>query len=99
MKLKLHVDLADGNGERIMYTNMFAITEWERLENRKLQDMQTNLRFSDMCCWAHTLCTMAGDKTPDTWREWVKQHPDMTITPGEDVTNPNPTVAAPTAAN
>jgi len=101
MKQKLAIDLGDGAGERIMFTNMFVITEWERLENRSVKDLVDRPRYSDLCCWAHTLVTLAGDKAPSNWREWVKQHPNMTITSVDEVepVNENPMQAAPTAAS
>jgi len=97
MKLVLKLDLKDGRGERSMTTNMFAITQWEQIENRKVTDGK-GIGFSDMCCWAHILAQLSGDSVPATWREWVKQHPDMDLS-AEDVTDPNPTVAAPSDDN
>jgi hypothetical protein len=35
---------------------------------------------------------------PATWSEWLKQNPNMDIE-AVDTTDPNPTDAAPTAAN
>ena len=54
--------------------------------------------YSDIACWAYHLCKLAGDTVPDTWREWVKQHPNMDLT-SVDETNPNPTALALTEDN
>jgi hypothetical protein len=94
MRVKLRVDLQDGRGEREMVTNMLAIVEWEKLENRRSADGK-GIGFADMCCWAYVLCKLAGDKVPGTWREWVAEHPDMTIIPVEETTDETPTIAAP----
>jgi len=89
MKLRLKIDLQDGAGPRSLNTNLFVIAEWERLEGRKISDGR-GIGVSDMACWAHMLCKLAGDKVPATWQEWLKQHPDVDIEV-EDQTNPNPT--------
>lgn len=97
LKMKLTVDLADGRGPRVMYTNMMSDTEWERIEGRRASMIATlGLGDSDYCCWAYTLCKLAGDKVPATWREWVAEYPDMTIEVDKSLTaadNPNPTKA------
>jgi hypothetical protein len=89
MKLRLKIDLQDGTEARVLNTNLFVIAEWERLEGRKISDGR-GIGVSDMACWAHMLCKLAGDKVPATWQEWLKQHPDVDIEV-EDQTNPNPT--------
>jgi hypothetical protein len=89
MKLRLKIDLQDGTGPRVLNTNLFVIAEWERLEGRKISDGR-GIGVSDMACWAHMLCKLAGDKVPLTWQEWLKQHPEVDIEV-EDHTNPNPT--------
>jgi len=97
MKLKLSIDLNDGNGIREMNTNLFVIAEWERTENRKVSDGK-GIGVSDMACWAFMLCKIAGDAVPATWQEWLKQHPDVEIEI-KDQTNPNPTQGAITDSN
>ncbi len=97
MKLKLAIDLNDGNGIREMNTNLFIIAEWERTENRKVTDGK-GIGVSDMACWAYMLCKIAGDPVPATWQEWLKQHPDVEISI-EDQTNPNPTQGVTTVSN
>ena len=89
MKVKLSINLGDGKPEREMVTNMLAIVDWERTENRRSADGK-GIGFSDMCCWAYTLCKLAGDKVPATWREWVTEHPNMTITPINEVADETP---------
>jgi hypothetical protein len=97
MKVKISVDLGNGKGAKEYTTNMFVICEWERLENRKVSDGR-GIGYSDIACWAHTLLNIKGEKVPSTWREWVKENPDMDIH-AVDETNPNPTVAEPTDAS
>ena len=89
MKVKLSIDLGDGKPAREMVTNMLAIVDWERTENRRSADGK-GIGFSDMCCWAYTLCKLAGDKVPANWREWVAENPDMTITPNNEVADETP---------
>jgi hypothetical protein len=97
MKLKLKVDTKDGTGERIFFTNLFVIAEWERIEGRKISDGR-GIGVSDMACWAHILCKLAGDPVPVTWQDWLKAHPDVDIDI-EDATNPNPTQGVTTDSN
>jgi hypothetical protein len=91
MKIKLSVDQLDGKGPRIVTTNLFAITEWERTERRKISD-GLGIGISDMACWAHTLLKLTDPSLPATWREWIAQNPDMEIEVIGDVTDVNPTV-------
>ena len=97
MKVKISVDLGDGKGAKEYTTNMFVVCEWERVENRKVSDGR-GIGYSDLACWAHTILSLKGDKVPSTWREWVKDNPNMDIH-AVDETNPNPTVAEPIDAN
>ena len=94
MQIKLRVDLKNGKPARELRTNMLAIVEWEKTENRRTADGK-GIGFADLCCWAYTLCKLAGDKVPGTWREWVAEHPDMEITPIEETTDETPIIAAP----
>ena len=94
MRVKMRIDLKDGRPAREMTTNMLAIVEWEKTENRRSADGK-GIGFVDMCCWAYILCKLAGDKVPATWREWVAEHPDMEITPVEEIADETPTTAAP----
>ena len=94
MRVKLKIDLKDGREPRTMVTNMLAIVEWEKTENRRSADGK-GIGFVDMCCWAYILCKLAGDKVPGTWREWVAEHPDMEITHVPDVEDDTPTIGAP----
>ena len=94
MKLKLKL-VRDGK-EEFLWTNLWSIAEWERLENRRVSDGR-GIGASDLACWVHTLLVIKGEKLPATWREWLKQNPDVEIA-AEDATDPNPTDAA-TAGN
>lgn len=98
MKIGLIVDLQNGEPAQTLFTNMFVITEWEQSENRKVSDGR-GMGFSDMCCWAHTILKNAGQKLPATWKQWVKENPEMTIVSVVDDTNPNLTGGAPTEGN
>jgi hypothetical protein len=94
MKIKLTV--TRGEVTEQLSTNLFVIAEWERLENRRVSDGR-GIGASDLACWVHTLLTIKGEKLPASWREWLKQNPDVEIA-AEDATDPNPTDAA-TAGN
>jgi hypothetical protein len=98
MKIGLIVDLQNGEPAQTLFTNMFVITEWEQSENRKVSDGR-GMGFGDMCCWAHTILKNAGQKLPATWKQWVKENPEMTIVSVVDDTNPNHTGVAPTEDN
>ena len=90
MKIKLTV--TRGEVTEQLSTNLFVIAEWERLENRRVSDGR-GIGASDLACWVHTLLVIKGEKLPATWREWLKQNPDVEIGV-EDSTDPNPTDAA-----
>ena len=90
MKIKLTLTRADITEK--LSTNLFVIAEWERLENRRVSDGR-GIGASDLACWVHTLLVIKGEKVPATWREWLKQNPDVEIA-AEDATDPNPTDAA-----
>jgi hypothetical protein len=89
MKVKLSIDLHDGKPAREMTTNMLAIVDWEKTENRRAADNK-GIGYIDMCCWAYTLCKLAGDKVPATWREWVAENPNMEITPINEIEDDTP---------
>jgi len=97
MKIKLRVTPKPGQPSREVTTNLFVIAEWEKTEGRKVSDGR-GIGVSDMVCWAFHLYKIAGEPMPATWVDWLKQNPDMEIE-AVDQTNPNPTDAAPTAAN
>ena len=90
MKLKLKL-VRDGK-EEFLWTNLWSIAEWERLENRRVSDGR-GIGASDMACWAYIMLGIKGETLPATWREWLKQNPDVEIGV-EDSTDPNPTDAA-----
>ena len=92
MKIKLFVDYGDGKEPEVLFTNLFVIAELERLENRRASDGR-GFGVSELACWAHTILTIKGEKLPKTWREWLQQNPEITIT-SEDKTDINPTDAA-----
>jgi hypothetical protein len=47
----------------------------------------------------HTILKLKGEQVGDNWREWISKNPDIDILPVLDETDPNPTDAAPSAAN
>ena len=94
--MKIKLSLTRGEVTEQLSTNLFVIAEWERLENRRVSDGR-GIGASDLACWVHTLLVIKGEKLPATWREWLKQNPDVEIA-AEDATYPNPTDAA-TAGN
>jgi hypothetical protein len=99
MKIKLQLKRTPDSAPEYYYTNLFVVTEWERLTGRNVQQLSTQPQISDYCCWMYVILKMKGEQIGDNWREWIKSMPDMAIEPVLDETNPNPTDAAPTAAN
>ena len=87
MRLKLKVDLQDGTAPFELTTNMFVICEWEKTEGRKISDGK-GIGYTDLVCWAYNLLKLSGQKMPATYRDWVKENPNMTIE-AIDETDPN----------
>ena len=97
MRLKLKVDLQDGVTPVELTTNMFVICEWEKTEGRKISDGK-GIGYTDLVCWAYNLLKLSGQKMPATYRDWVKENPNMTIE-AIDETDPNLTAQAVTEGN
>jgi len=98
MKIKLAVTLKPGDTPIEVITNLLCITEWERAEGRKMSDGR-GIGAGDMVSWAFFMFKQSGRAIKETkWQEWLQNNPDMEIE-GVDQTDPNPTEAAPTAAN
>ena len=99
MKIKLKVTLPDSSTREVT-TNLFCIAEWERQENRKVSDGR-GIGVTDLVAWAFILLKMSEPSvigTAKTWTEWLQANPTLEIE-ALDTTDPNPTGAAPTAAN
>ena len=96
-KVKLEIELGDGSPPFRINTTLHAICEWEEKFNRKLTDGRP-LGAADWTFWAHTILKLTM-KLPDDWKDWVKENPEMDVTPVSDDTNPNLTGEAPTEGN
>jgi hypothetical protein len=99
MKIKLQLKRTPDSAPEYYYTNLFVVTEWERLERRNIQQLSASPLYSDYCCWMHTILKLKGEQVGDSWRDWISKNPELDIVPVLDETDPNPTGAAPTAAN
>ena len=99
MKIKLQLTRSADAVPEFYWTNLFVITEWERLERRNIQQLSSQPLYSDYCCWMHTILKIKGEQVGDTWRDWISKNPDIEILPIVDETDVNPTDAAPTAAS
>ena len=99
MKIKLRLTRTPESEPEFYYTNLFVVTEWERLTRRSPVELSQKWFNSDWVCMMHVILKLKGEKIHDDWREWIKQNPDYEIMPAGDETDPNPTDAAPTAAN
>jgi hypothetical protein len=98
MKIKLRVTVTPGSQPVEVITNLLCITEWERTENRKVSDGR-GIGMGDLVSWAFFMLKQSGRLiTQQTATEWLRANPDMEIE-SVDVTDPNPTGAAATAAN
>jgi len=97
MKLVMQVTPTPGDEPITVTTNLLCIAEWEKSENRKVSDGR-GIGVTDMVWWAHFLLKKAGHKIEATPKLWLDNHPDMEIE-SADLTNPNPTVAAPIENN
>ena len=89
MKLKIKVDYCDGSEPIELTTNLFVICEWEKTENRRINDGK-NVGYTDLVFWAYHLLKLKGEKLPSTIRDWLKENPNMDVK-AVDETNPNPT--------
>ena len=99
MKIKLQLKRSADATPEHYWTNLFVITEWERLERRNIQQLSSHPLYSDYCCWMHTILKLKGESVGDTWRDWISKNPDIEILPVLDETDTNPTDAAPTVAS
>ena len=98
MKIKLRVTLTPDSEPVEVITNLLCITEWERTENRKVSDGR-GVGMGDLVSWAFFMFKQSGRLIKEqTAQEWLRSYPDMEIE-SIDMTNPNPTDAAATAAN
>jgi hypothetical protein len=79
------------------YTNLFVICEWERLEGRRVTDGR-GVGASELSCWLWIILKLKGEDVGANWREWLQANPDYMIVEGTDLTDPNPTGAAVSAA-
>jgi hypothetical protein len=52
--VKIKLTLTRGDKKELLTTNLFAISEWERLENRRVSDGR-GIGASDMACWAYIM--------------------------------------------
>ena len=98
MKIGLIVDLQNGEPAQTLYTNMYVITEWEDVYNRKVSDGR-GMGFIDMCAWAYILLKVQNYFTKENVKKWIKENPEMTIISVVDETNPNLTGGALTEGN
>jgi len=98
MKMKMCVTLTPDSEPIQVITNLLCICEWEKAENRKLSD-GLGIGMTDIRSWAFFMLKQSGRLMPEaTAAEWHKAHPNLEIDV-VDETDPNPTVAAATAAN
>ena len=91
--MKIKLTLTRGDKKELLITNLFAISEWERLENRRVSDGR-GIGVSDYCCWAYSLLALKGETLPPTWRQWLKENLSMECAPVGEEEIPNPTDAA-----
>jgi hypothetical protein len=98
MRFKIKFTREPGAEPEFYFTNFFVITEWERIMHRKVQDLTAPMA-SDWGCWMWLILKLKGEQVGDNWKDWVEKNPDIDIVPILNETNPNPTDAAPTAAN
>jgi hypothetical protein len=98
MKIKLRVTCKPGDEPIYVTTNLLCIAEWERLRGRKMSDGR-GVGATDMVDWAFFMLKQSGrlikETEPDAWH---RANPELDIE-GVDMTDPNPTEAAPTAAS
>jgi hypothetical protein len=71
MRICLEVDLKNGEPVQTVYTDMYVITEWEDVYNRKTNDGQ-GLGFVDMCSWAFILLEVPMAFTKLNVKKWIK---------------------------
>jgi hypothetical protein len=98
MRVGLEIDLKNGEPPQTLYTNMFVMTEWEDVYNRKISDGR-GMGYSDMCAWAYILLGIGFHFTKENVKKWIKENPEMTIKSVVDETNPNHTGGVLTEGN
>jgi hypothetical protein len=65
MKIKLQLKRTPDSAPEYYYTNLFVVTEWERLERRNIQQLSANPLYSDYACWMHTILKIKGEQVGD----------------------------------
>ena len=93
MKIAINLKRTEDAPIETYYTNLFVITEWERLENRRVTDGR-GVGASELACWLWIILKIKGEDVGSSWREWLQTNPDFQIVEGADMTDPNPTGAA-----
>lgn len=72
------------------FTTLFVITEWERIERRRLGDgLGFGLTELTVCLWV--ILKLKGEEVGESWRDWARENSDLEIVQGVDMTDPNPT--------
>lgn len=97
MKLQMKITPSPNDEPITVNTNLLCIAEWEKQENRKISDGR-GIGITDMVFWAHFMLKRTGLKVEASPKLWLEAHPDMEIE-AVDMSNPNPTEAALTAAS
>jgi len=98
MRNKLKLVRTIGAEPEYLYTTLFSTALWEEKFIKKPMDAEQS-GWRDWSFWAYTLLKVKGEKLPDDFMKWLEENPEMTVLPEADMTNPNPTDAAPIDGN
>lgn len=90
MQLTLKCDA--GDGEFIVTTNLWVITQWERKYKCKASQMADGIGMEDLAFLAYESAKVAGLTVPIVFDDWLRQLRNLEVV---DQVNPNPTDGAP----
>lgn len=90
MQLTLKCDA--GDGEFIVQTNLWVITQWERKFKTKASQMADGIGMEDLAFLAYESAKVAGIVVPVVFDDWLRQLRTLEVV---DQANPNPTQEGP----
>lgn len=94
MQITIKIGLPDG--EHIVTTNLWVITQWERRFKRKASDLAQGIGIEDLAYLAYEACKTHSVVVPAVFDDFIKKLGTLEVVEQE---SENPTEAAPTDDN